>query len=177
MKKTLKFFYSMFMLAALTTVFYSCSSDDGDDAPEDSKPVSVVISYSYENHVEFYKYFETEITYLDKSGKEQKVVLNSNKTSWKYEEKVNYASAPKNYSCIILVKKTGVEPETETCKANGLGSYEFSVNSIHNDGETYYLGPNFSHKVNANNMNIAKALESVPAEGKVLYDYSYTHNK
>lgn len=172
----MKKFSTIFLLTALTALFFACSSDD-DNLPEEPKPVSVKISYFYENTADFFRYVNAEITYLDKNGKEQKEVLNSTKTSWKYEETINYASAPKDYACKIILKKTGTEPEKETCKFQGYGSYAMTVDAIYSDGETYILGPIVEKRTTASENNIVKALETIPATGKEVYNYTYTLNK
>lgn len=163
-------------MTVLAAVFCSCSSDDGDE-PKGPQPASVKIHYFYENTAEFFRYVNAEITYFDKNGKQQQTVLNTTNTSFKYEETVSYASAPKDYACKIVLKKTGVEPEAETCKFQSFGSYTVSVNVINDDGQTSGTGSSIEHPVAAKENNIVKMLELIPAEGKVVFDYAYTLKK
>lgn len=172
----MRIFSKLILVTVLAAVFCSCSSDDGDE-PQGPKTISVKISYFYENTAEFFRYVNAEITYLDKHGREQQTVLNSSKTSFKYEETVDYASAPKDYACKFVLKKTGVEPETESCKFQGLGSYGVSVSAVKDNGESYMLGSSMYRPADAKENNIVKALQLIPAEGKVEYDYAYTLNK
>lgn len=172
----MKCFSKLFLVIALAAVFFSCSSDDGDSL-QDPKPEEVVISYFYENTADFLRYANVEVIYLDKNGKEQTVVLNSSNPSFKYEESVRYASAPTNYACKFVVKKSGVQPETETCKAQGYGSYRVSVKALLDDGASVNVGKTNERLASAKENDIKKMLEGIPDAGMVVYEYTHTLNK
>lgn len=172
----MKIFGKILLLSALLTVFCSCEKgDDGGDVIPETKPENVLISYSYENTQDFLRYVDVEIVYLDKNGKEHTEILTNN--TWKYEETVKYGSAPKNYACKITLKKKNVVPDTETIECQALGSYALKVSCYHDDGQLYPFGPSITHPVASKSTDISAILNFIPDEGKVIYDYTYTHEK
>lgn len=171
----MKIFGKILLLSALLTGFYSCESDDNGGVIPETKPESVLISYSYENSADFFRYVDVEVTYLDINGKEHTEILANN--TWKYEESVKYAAAPKSYACKITLKKKGVTPESETFECQGFGSYSFNVSCVHDDGNTYPFGPTVRHSSNSKAINAEGFLGLIPDEGKLLYEYTYTPEK
>lgn len=173
----MKLISKILMLAVLASAFCSCNKDnEGAPGVYVPKPVSVVISYSYENTADFFSLFDVDITYLDSNGREQKGTLTNN--AWKYEATIDYDKAPANYKCKIIARKKGVEPEEgRTYSFMGLGSYVMKVFTINDDNNIYSFGPSVENiKTTTGIRNLSEYLASFSDDGVLVYDYEFSKN-
>lgn len=172
----MKNFAKFLLMFALVGLFFSCEKDDnGENDNQDPLPTHIKISYSYENTADFFRYVNTEVTYLDKNGVEKKESVKNNK--WSYEETLEYKSAPTNYACKLFLTKTGVEPETEKCSMMGYGHFNVVVSAIYADGNTKNLGSSQGGTTTAGQGDIVAALNNIGDQGKVLCNFTYSITK
>lgn len=172
----MKLLSKLLVLALIPVVVCSCDKENGGNGDiNEPKPVSVKISYSYENTADFFSLFDVDIEYLDANGATKKATFTNN--AWKYEANVDYDKAPANYRCKITVRKKGVEPEDRTYKFMGLGSYKLKAVTIKDDNNEYPLGPSVDKTTTTAEMkHLSEYLERISDEGVLVYDYNYTKN-
>lgn len=128
----MKIFSRILMLAALTSVMYSCETDV-DDSDLSQTPKEVVMSYSYSNTADFFELMNVSVEYMDAEGSLIKRDITEN---WKYEATVPYSSAPVEFKFSVTYSSAVTELEQPKEQYTLQGSFIGSVYKVFPDGST-----------------------------------------
>lgn len=120
------------MLSIFAATFAVTSCGEGDNDPLDVKSVNV--EYSIELSTTWYEFYDIDVTYYDKAGKNNTIRVTEN---WNYSFSVKPKDAPSAYVFVVVAT-----PKTDIPEISG-SQYVFSENivgkfyGIRYDGSTY----------------------------------------